>query len=221
MRDTVKYEIGAEVYCAGSPTGKLVLVVVDPVARKLAHLVVAPHHGGESRLVPVSMAHPSGDGVHLDTTPGGLSRLEPAVKTHFMPAADPEKRWGYQHDEVVSWPFFGLGPGAQNLRMVAPEPVMLPRVDFEDRVPAGEVRIRRGEHVHATDGSIGHVRGLVVDQSDETVTHVLLDEGHLWGHKLVAIPMGVVGDIDDEHVEVRLTRHQVKDLPPVEVLGLD
>jgi hypothetical protein len=220
MRDTVKYEIDAEVYCGDSPCGKLVLVVVDPVARKLAHLVVAPHHGGDARLVPVSMAHPVGDGVQLDTSRAGFERLEPAVKAHFMPAADPERRWGYREDEVVSWPFFGLGPGAQNLHMIAPEPVMLPRMDYEDRVPAGEVRIHRGEHVHATDGAIGHVRGLIVDQSDETVTHVLLDEGHLWGHKLVAIPMGAVGEIDDEHVEVMLTKHQVKDLPPVEVVGL-
>jgi hypothetical protein len=88
-------------------------------------------------------------------------------------------------------------------------------------VPAGEVRIRRGERVAASDGHIGHVRGLVVDPADETVTHVLLDEGHLWGHKRVAIPIGAVSGIDEAGVTVRLTKHQIKDLPPVEVAGLD
>jgi hypothetical protein len=32
-----------------------------------------------------------------------------------------------------------------------------------DCVPVGEVEVRRGEHVHATDGDIGLVEGLVID----------------------------------------------------------
>jgi hypothetical protein len=94
-------------------------------------------------------------------------------------------------------------------------------MEIRDRVPPGEVRIRRGERVAASDGHIGHVRGLVVDPVDEAVTHVLLDEGHLWGHKRVAIPVGVIEGIDSEGVTVRLTKHQIKELPSVEVAGLD
>jgi hypothetical protein len=52
-----------------------------------------------------------------------------------------------------------------------------------DKVPLNEVEVRRGEHVHATDGDIGRVQGLVIDPSDHHVTHVLLQEGHLWGRK--------------------------------------
>jgi hypothetical protein len=37
------------------------------------------------------------------------------------------------------------------------------------------VKIRRGQRVHASDGEIGKVRGLVVDPDDDSVTHVLLD----------------------------------------------
>jgi hypothetical protein len=32
-----------------------------------------------------------------------------------------------------------------------------PQVVARDRVPAGDIEVRRGEHVHATDGSIGRV----------------------------------------------------------------
>jgi hypothetical protein len=49
--------------------------------------------------------------------------------------------------------------------------------------PLNEVEVRRGEHVHATDGDIGRVQGLVIDPSDHHVTHVLLQEGHLWGRR--------------------------------------
>jgi hypothetical protein len=32
-----------------------------------------------------------------------------------------------------------------------------------DTVPLGEVAVRRGDHVHATDGDIGQVQGLVIE----------------------------------------------------------
>ena len=65
---------------------------------------------------------------------------------------------------------------------------MGPQMATEDRVPEGEVEVRRGEHVHATDGAIGRVQGFVIDPTDHHLTHVLLDEGHQWGKKRVAIP---------------------------------
>jgi len=64
-----------------------------------------------------------------------------------------------------------------------------------DTVPLGEVDVRRGEHVHATDGNIGRVQGLVIEPGSHHVTHVLLQEGHLWGRKEVAIPIGAVAKI--------------------------
>jgi hypothetical protein len=101
-----------------------------------------------------------------------------------------------------------------------PEPATAPRVVYEDRVPLGEVRIRRGGRVHASDGRIGRVRGLVVDADDERVTHILLGEGHLWGHREVAIPIAAVASITAEGVSVLISKHHIKELPPVEVLGL-
>jgi protein kinase-like protein/PRC-barrel domain protein len=92
------------------------------------------------------------------------------------------------------------------------------RTVTHDRVPVGEVQVRRGEHVHATDGAIGRVRGLVIDPADHHVTHVLLDEGHLWGHKQVAIPIGSVTGVDDG-VRLSLTKDEVRDLPPIDLDG--
>jgi hypothetical protein len=89
-------------------------------------------------------------------------------------------------------------------------------VIIRDRVPAGDVQVRRGEHVHATDGAILRVQGLVVDPVDHHVTHVLVDEGRLWGKKEVAIPIGAVAGADDG-VRVSLTKDEVADLPPVDL----
>jgi hypothetical protein len=48
------------------------------------------------------------------------------------------------------------------------------------------------------------------------VTHVLLDEGHLWGKKRVAIPISAVKDVKGG-VRLNLTKDQVRDLPAVEL----
>ena len=85
-----------------------------------------------------------------------------------------------------------------------------------DTIPLGEVAVRRGEHVHATDGDIGQVEGLVIDPRNHHVTHVLLQEGHLWGRKEVAIPISAVTGVDDG-IRLSITKHEVQDLPPVDV----
>jgi sporulation protein YlmC with PRC-barrel domain len=74
--------------------------------------------------------------------------------------------------------------------------------------------------VHAKDGAIGRVQGLVIDPADHHVTHVRLDEGHLWGQKRVAIPINAVRSVDDG-VRLSLTKDEVRDLPPVDLDHLD
>ena len=85
-----------------------------------------------------------------------------------------------------------------------------------DTVPAGEVEIRRGEHVHATDGHIGRVQGLVIDRQSRHVTHPLLQEGHVRGRKDVAIPVSAVASTSDG-IQLSISKQEVQDLPPVDV----
>jgi sporulation protein YlmC with PRC-barrel domain len=75
---------------------------------------------------------------------------------------------------------------------------------------------RPGRPGRARGGEIGRVQGLVVDPRDHQVTHVLLEEGHLWGKKQVALP---ISDVTDVHqgVHLNLSKNQVRDLPPVDV----
>jgi hypothetical protein len=66
----------------------------------------------------------------------------------------------------------GLGPP---MGVAAPVQAIV-----QDVVPLGEEDIDLGEPVHALDGAIGRVEGVRVDPGDHGVTHVLLQEGHLW-----------------------------------------
>lgn len=73
--------------------------------------------------------------------------------------------------------------------------------------------------MHAVDGDIGKVQGLIVDTTDHRVSHVLPEEGHLWADKTVAIPFSEVRSVKDG-VAVRLTKEQVRDLPAVDAYQL-
>lgn len=46
------------------------------------------------------------------------------------------------------------------------------------------------------------------------MTHVLLQEGHLWGHREVAIPISAVTAVN-VGIQLKLTKQQVGDLPSV------
>jgi sporulation protein YlmC with PRC-barrel domain len=216
VSDTAEYTIGAEVTCGEGVCGELSRVVLDPVARALTHLVVQPKHGqAQGRLVPIDLVDPAADGIHLRCSTAEFDALEDAEETHFLGEANDQL--GYGEGEVYSWPYYGLGGGAGGMGLGGLSMAGAPQFTISDRVPKGDVEVRRGEHVHATDGDIGRVSGLVVDPNDHHVTHVLLEQGHLWGKKEVTIPITAVKDVVDEGVRLNLARDEVRGLPPVDL----
>jgi hypothetical protein len=60
------------------------------------------------------------------------------------------------------------------------------------------------------------VQDLVVDPVDHHVTHVILQEGHVWGRKEVVLPIGAANRIGDE-IRVDLTKDEIQALPPVKL----
>jgi sporulation protein YlmC with PRC-barrel domain len=102
-------------------------------------------------------------------------------------------------------------PGLGGMR-VRPEP----RYILVDNVPPGDVLVRQHEDVRSSGGVLGSVAGVLVDPADHRATHVLLDEGHAWHRRRIAIPMSAVSRVGDE-VTVSLSATQVRDLPQVEL----
>ena len=214
MSDTTEYTIGTEVVCRDGVCGELSRVVVDPVARVLTHLVVDPRNRrGLGRLVPIELVDETAEELRLQCSMAEFDALEDAEETRFL--SETPEGLGYGTGEMLAWPYYPLGVGAEVGGVGGPGMVGIPPFITYDRVPEGEVDIRRGEPVHATDGNIGRLHGLVIDPRDHHVTHLLLGEGHLWGKKEVAIPIGAVTDVAEEGVRLNLTRDEVGDLPPV------
>ena len=207
MTTQAQFTIGAGASCTDGPCGDVSRVVVDPVAHAVTHLVVEPEHRhGLGRLVPLDLFDVVAGGIRLRCTLAEFNKLDLGKETQFLPGAD---RWGdYSAGQVLTWPYYNLG--ARRIGGSAP------RAAAYDAVPLGEVPARRGEHVRATDGLIGRVQGLVIDPDRHQVTHVLLQEGHLWGGKEVAIPIGAVAEFNDG-LRLRIAKQDVHDLPTVDV----
>ena len=206
------FMIGAQVSCADGACGEVTRVVIDPVAREITHLVVEPAgRQGLGRLVPVDLADVTDSGIRLRCTLADFEKLDPAEETQFVPGTRGYAAYG--PEQVLSWPWLSLG-GTSGVEGDS-VPGVSETVTY-DAVPVGEVEVRRGDRVHATDGEIGHVEGLVMDARNHHVTHVLLQEGHLWGRKEVAIPISAVTGADDG-IRLSLTRGEVRDLPRTDI----
>jgi PRC-barrel domain protein len=83
-----------------------------------------------------------------------------------------------------------------------------------DPPPSGQLAVRGDQPVHSTDGEIGKIRAVGVDASSRRVTHILLQEGHLWGKREVAIPWDSVTNVAGG-VHLSLTSEAIKGLPSV------
>ena len=210
MAETEAVTIGAEASCTDGVAGEVTRVVVAPVARAVTHLVVEPKgRQGLGRLVPLDLIDGTGGEIRLHCTLVEFERLDPAEETQFLPGTRGYEAYG--PEQVVAWPWVSLGgtPGVPGEMVSGTSET----VTF-DTIPLGEVEVRRGEPVHATDGAIGHVEGLVINPGNYHVTHVLLQEGHLWGRKEVAIPISAVTGVEGG-IQLSMTKQDVEDLPPV------
>ena len=76
--------------------------------------------------------------------------------------------------------------------------------------------MRRDKRVYATDGEIGRVEGLVIEPENHHVSHVLLQEGHVFGRRQVVVPIGAVTEVING-VQLNITKQQVENLPPVNI----
>ena len=219
MTETTTYTIGAEVSCADGICGEVSRVIVDPVARMVTHLVVEPTHGRKpGRLVPVDLADAATGNVRLRCTTAEFDKLEAAEETQFLEGSNGFA--GYRPGQALSWPFYalgGMGMGGMGIgRIGLNVPGSVLQELTHETIPLGDVDVRHGDQVQATDGSIGRVQGLVIDPRDHHVTHVLLAEGHMWGRKEVAIPITSVTRVDDG-IRLNITKQEVQDLPSVDI----
>ena len=215
-----EYALGATASCTDGFCGVVSRTILDPAARAVTHLVIVPrHHHAEGRLVPVELIEATAGEIRLRCTLAEFARFDPAEEVEL--AADDPYGGGYGQAEAVQGygnvGSMGVGGSVSGMGIGAGVGHRTPVV-VSHAVPLGETEVERHESVHAVDGEIGRVEGFIVSPADHRVTHVLLQEGHLWGRRQVAIPVSAVASVD-AGIRLNITKKEVEDLPPVDPAG--
>ena len=211
----------------------------DDKAWVIRYLVVDTGTWLSSRKVlisPIAIGHPNWTEKVL---PVSITKEQ----VNNSPAIDTEKPVTRQHETTYlgyyGYPYYwggaGLWGGGMYPGMLmtgysgfgAPSPVVRPEVE-EANARAEAARHRdddphlrsckavKGYQIRATDGDIGHVQGLLVDEETWAIRYIIVDTSNWWlGHQVLIAPQWIQ-DVSwpDAKVSVSLTRQAVKDAPP-------
>jgi sporulation protein YlmC with PRC-barrel domain len=193
--------INAEVHCADGLCGHSTYVVLNPITREMTHLVVKKQNFPHTEfLVPVErVVKSTPHAIHLDCTRAELSKMNLFIKTEFVQSKIPR----FTMDSYMVWPYY-----IPERRVFTLE---------HEQIPPGELAVRRGALVEATDGHVGRVDGFLVDPENEHITHLVLREGHLWGHKDVTIPVSQIGHLEEDTVYLDLDKASIEALPSIPI----
>lgn len=218
----MRIDLDTSVHCVDREFGELADVVIDPRSRQLTHLVIQPPDlDGHARLVDIADARDESGpgGVSLACTSTEISRLDPIQESAFvqpgeLPTGDTD--WDVGIQEMYALPESGsLGPEILGSGMT---------LDYDQhvvvsyhRVPKGAVEIRRESPVSSSDGHhLGHVVGFAVDNRN-AIVHLVLEHGHLWGKRQVAIPGSAIERLRNDELTLCLTSEAVGAMKPLVV----
>jgi hypothetical protein len=197
-QSTSTIPVGARVYCTDGYGGILTQLVIDPVARRLTHVVVQDGAlQGFDHLVPVErIGRAARDRVILDCTQAELSTFEPFTETHYIRSGAKDF-----YEVYAFYPYAEFE--AENIAVV------------DEHIPRGELTIRRGARVEANDGEAGTVAEFVVDRASAAISHIVVQRGDLFGKQERADRHCALGAISSASVCVNMSRDDIDALPTI------
>jgi len=191
-------QLGAAVRCTDGAYGELADIVLFPSAGRVTHLVVAPRHRhDQARLAPFDLVasnrSPEPE-IALGCTIAEAHAL-PEVQ-HYAYLRLDESPPLQSDDDMVGIEDLRSAP-SQLYDTLQLEPWGYgqygPRVFVTyDRIPRGEIEVRHLSEVTRADGGrVGRLDGLMVDDQG-IITQVVVEQRHLWKHRRVTMPAGMV-----------------------------
>jgi uncharacterized membrane protein len=191
--------INAGVHCLDGIAGRSTYAIVNPINRQMTHLVVKsllpPFH---EYLVPIDQVEETTpDLIRLKCTRNDLNMLEPFEYEEYIRTEIPA---------YLSWPYvlpMGFSPEVE----VKYIPVK------RQNIALGNVAVRRGAQVEATDGYIGLVDELLINSNNMQVTHLVMLERHILSKREITIPVSQIDRVDEDTVYLKLDRQSVDMLP--------
>ena len=195
--------LNVEVHCPDGRCGRSTFVIINPAIEKITHLVVREQWPSQTeRLVPIDwVAVTTRDVIVLKYPRAEFTQLDPFNQTDFI-----------QRDV----PQFATDP---KLTLIWPYVVPATRIVEDDsrQIPPGELAVRRGAKVRATDGRVGQVDEFLVDPETGHITHLVLREGLPWDKKHVNVPVSEIDRIEENTVYLKLDKKRVGELPFIQL----
>ncbi|OQX63091.1 MAG: hypothetical protein B6I38_07595 [Anaerolineaceae bacterium 4572_5.1] len=195
--------LDVEVHCTDGHCGRSTHIILNPVTEQVSHLVVNPNQSSLSeRLVSVKLvANTAAEIILLNCTKEEFEKLEPFNEPEFIYTDLPQHASG--PNMTLLWPYV--------------TPVKRIVDDKVRRIPPGELAVRRGTRVHATDGKVGRVDEFIVGPVSGNITHLVLREGNLLGQKVITIPVSQIDRIEEKIVYLKIDRKTIASMPSVPV----
>jgi sporulation protein YlmC with PRC-barrel domain len=195
--------LNVQVECTDGAYGHSVFVLINPIIDQVTHLVVKEDSSpNKEYIVPVDfVTETKADTIRLRCSKAELEKMEPFIKTTVIEEKLPKG---------VSVGMYGTG--LYYIPYVTTEKTVYESVENQ-QIPPGELAVRRGTRVEATDGDVGHVDEFVINPENGHITHLVLREGHPWGKKDVIIPVSAVGNTREDTVFLKIDKHQIESLP--------
>jgi sporulation protein YlmC with PRC-barrel domain len=193
--------LNAKASCLDGICGKSTYLILMPTTEEITHVVVSDESfPGREYLVPIGrIAGSTPETIRLNCNHDELLKMPVFNQAEFIPSG-----WNGTYGSFsLLWPY------------VTPETDFI-EIDNE-QIPTNELAIRRGASVEATDGHIGSVDEFLINPIDNTVTHLVLREGHLWGQKNITIPMSQIDRIEENSVWLKLDKQSIEALPAIPI----
>jgi hypothetical protein len=203
----MRLRLDTDLRCSDGAHAKLSDVVLDGASRRVTHVVVEGD-GDVARLVPLGLVEEAAS--TLRCTSAELQDLEAMREYAFLnlddvPHADADHDVGVE--SMITMPtseaaVYGnyLGELDSGIGIVY------------DRIPKGDVELRRTSDVFSGDGHrLGHVDSVLV--TGDTLTHVVSEHRRFWRRRRLAIPVDAVAEIVTDRVTTSGTREDAAQLP--------
>ncbi len=198
----IDFPLNAKVECTDGYAGRSSHIIINPITRQLTHFVVQHKGQGETvdRLVPIEKVVETTPAlIRLSVTEDELVGMEPFTDSHYIQVDVPD------YDYIHVMPYHALPTKTVDESVT------------DELIPPGELAVRRGAKVEATDGSVGQVEGFLVDPESGHISHLFLQAENVLGKKEVTLPMSAIESVHEDMVFLKLDKRAVEALPAIPV----
>lgn len=203
--------LNVTVFCIDGECGKSSHIIIEQKSQKVTHFVVDSSSFLDSHkyLVDIEqVVNTTHQSIQLICTKEELGMMPPFTEMRFFnsltskyePLKDFSEEAINHSSSYLMWSDRASGEDIFSMPIE------------EELIPAGEIAVHRGASVEATDGHIGRVDELIVDPDNQQVTHIVLQEGHLWHKKELTLPISAIARMDEDYIYLKEDKKTVKSL---------